>query len=675
MPLYAARLRETRPNDVVVEAAAGAAAGSATLYLSGSLGNSTLVETVAADVASQGVEFSEILVQVVRLDDVLEQSGLDGRTIHFCSIDVEGSEPDVLAGFDLSRWRPWVLVVEATEPNRRTSSHTRWEDRVLAAGYRFCLFDGVNRFYVHSSKADDLQDRLSSPACIFDEGFRRSVDAARRAIELESLASAAQARTKELEGLVRDADRRAERFRRVVSEESQRVNELERRLRELADAEQLALAANEENRKLAGAVREAIAELEAMRVTVSWRLTRPLRVARGMPRILGRGRRSIEPLLPSDGGAGTLVVEAPETNGRAVGLAERPPDDPWLTDGGQGPRFCVSRPDVDDPPSRWPEWSDRLPRAHASQSPVEGGRRVDENLARERCTSAPLVSYVTVVKDGSRTLDRAIQSVRDQTYGNVEHIVLDGASTDNTLELLTRRESQVEYFASEPDEGLYDALNKAIPLARGDLICVLNSDDWLEPHAAEIAVERLTSVDRPAILLSGANVRRSSGSGYPEHVSNWYPALVHPGCYFTCADDCHNAIYATRSAYESSGSYDNRYRIAGDFNWIMDCLASGVDFFYTRERTINYVMGGLSSDPRTHAEECVRTMRRRFPTLTTDEAGGLHHIFFFVPPDDSMPGKPSDRAAFLRKLLVDHAAEQDLLGAIAWALAHRDARY
>jgi glycosyltransferase involved in cell wall biosynthesis len=267
------------------------------------------------------------------------------------------------------------------------------------------------------------------------------------------------------------------------------------------------------------------------------------------------------------------------------------------------------------------------------------------------------------------TLQRAIESVQQQTYGSVEHVVLDGSSTDGTMDVIRPYSNRLDYFASDPDEGIYDALNKAIPLARGDLICVLNSDDWLEPDAAEKAVGRLKDIRSPTILLTAANARHGHlGDGEPPVALQWYPAPVHAGSYFTCADDCHNGMYATRGAYERSGPYDTRYHIAADFKWLMSCFDSGIEFVYTRDITVNYVLGGASGDAEMHGRECVRAIRERFPSLTPEEAGGLYHSFFVFPTFDSIPGRPDDPSEFLRRVLTRHSDDSDLVTALAWAL-------
>ena len=125
-----------------------------------------------ATAADHGYRTVEIEVTVSTLDVVLGEAGYDGRPIHFMKIDVEGFEAEVLRGTNLAHWKPWVVLVEATAPGSTIQTHHEWERLVLDAGYEFCLFDGLNRFYVHHEHAD-LTPMLSYPVSVFDQPFRR----------------------------------------------------------------------------------------------------------------------------------------------------------------------------------------------------------------------------------------------------------------------------------------------------------------------------------------------------------------------------------------------------------------------------------------------------------------------------------------------------------------------
>lgn len=312
----------------------------------------------------------------------------------------------------------------------------------------------------------------------------------------------------------------------------------------------------------------------------------------------------------------------------------------------------------------WPRWGDTLPPA-ASGTRLEGGLR-SRGEFKSGTPEAPLVSYVTVVRNNVATLGRAIESVQRQTYSNFEHIVVDGASIDGTVDLILRYADRLDYFVSEPDLGLYDAINKAVPLARGQLICILNSDDWLEPHAAEIAVRRmLDRAQEAALLATGALIYSLEGRVEVE----WPPVFVHPGSYFACANVCHNGVYATRAAYERSGPYDKSFRIAADFKWVMACVDAGVEFVYTREVTVNYSLGGTSGDARGHSRECQRVVQERFPFLSRQEVLGLYDSYFLFghqPHDDDEP-RHETLTALLRRLFVEHVDHRDFLTALTWA--------
>lgn len=170
VPAFADRLREERERDVTVQACAGSSPGSATLHLVPETGLSSLDADAAAKAKASGREIVDTVVDVRTLDQLLDDAGLRDRDIHFLKIDVEGFEREVLQGLDRSVWRPWVIVVEATAPNSTDQVHGAWEPDLLASEYEFCVFDGLNRFYV-AREHDDLGSRLAYPVCSLDPPF------------------------------------------------------------------------------------------------------------------------------------------------------------------------------------------------------------------------------------------------------------------------------------------------------------------------------------------------------------------------------------------------------------------------------------------------------------------------------------------------------------------------
>ncbi len=197
-------LRAERPEDETMQAAIGATNGSVTLFEAPAenRGATTASAEVAARYATEGEEFTSFESPMITLSSLLGK--FQPGDVHVVKIDVEGMEFDALTGADLRQHRPWVLVVESTEPNSPSSTAHIWEHLVLDAGYRFTLFDGLNRFYVR----DDLHDiatLLSVPANVFDNWITPIT------LELaEALASAAKSETyaRALENVL--ADLRAE---------------------------------------------------------------------------------------------------------------------------------------------------------------------------------------------------------------------------------------------------------------------------------------------------------------------------------------------------------------------------------------------------------------------------------------------------------------------------------
>ncbi len=251
VPAFAAAHRDARPRDTLVEAAiTDAGVSTITLHEIPGTGLSTLVDAVSATHEGNGWEHRDIEVVAMRLDDVLDEHLAPGEPIHFLLVDVEGAERSVLESVDLRRRRPWVLVIEATNPLSTEPSHTAWEGTVLAAGYRFCLFDGLSRFYVAEEHAE-LAPALSYPACPHDVYETRAAKGARE----------------ERDGLLVE--------QRVLLDEVLRWRALA--LEGWAVRQVLADGSGEEAERLR-------TELAAMRATISWRLTAPLRYVRSHAR-------------------------------------------------------------------------------------------------------------------------------------------------------------------------------------------------------------------------------------------------------------------------------------------------------------------------------------------------------------------------------------------------------
>jgi FkbM family methyltransferase len=190
---------EERPEDLLINAIAGAEPGEATLYfyISTSQISTASVATMEHWKKHNILPNQELVVPVVTLNQVMEQFLAD-RTIHLLSIDVEGSEKSVLAGFDLKKYCPWIIVIEAALPGTQKPSHAAWEPVVIEAGYTMVYEDGFNRFYL-SDKKPELREFFMNPPNVWDAIIPIKQYEAEK--KVEALEKTNEAMKAEIEGL------------------------------------------------------------------------------------------------------------------------------------------------------------------------------------------------------------------------------------------------------------------------------------------------------------------------------------------------------------------------------------------------------------------------------------------------------------------------------------------
>lgn len=159
---------DLRPDDVIIGAVAGSTRAEACLYeFDECRQNATSDPGIAAMHKSNGRQARRRMVSQVSLSELLDRHRRCGD-IHLLSVDVEGSEAAVLAGLDLSRFRPWLMIIESTVPNRFEPNFAFWEGDLLQRGYRFVYCDAVNRYYVANEHAE-LEHHFDHPPCVWDD--------------------------------------------------------------------------------------------------------------------------------------------------------------------------------------------------------------------------------------------------------------------------------------------------------------------------------------------------------------------------------------------------------------------------------------------------------------------------------------------------------------------------
>ncbi len=200
-------------------------------------------------------------------------------------------------------------------------------------------------------------------------------------------------------------------------------------------------------------------------------------------------------------------------------------------------------------------------------------------------------SIITVSYNAVKTIEKTILSVLEQSYTNIEYIIIDGQSTDGTLDIIKKYEKYIDCVISEPDNGIYDAMNKGIQLATGDIIGFVNSDDWYELDTIEKVVTCFNSTDAELIhgivwfVEEDGSRKKMNGfrNGEVAYEQLYYRMLPHL------------SVFAKKTIFEQCGKFDTNYQIAADYDWILRCFTSGVRFRYINSVIGSFRKGGVST--------------------------------------------------------------------------------
>ena len=202
------------------------------------------------------------------------------------------------------------------------------------------------------------------------------------------------------------------------------------------------------------------------------------------------------------------------------------------------------------------------------------------------------ISIITITYNSAKTIQRALESVQSQTYQDIEHIIVDGASKDGTRELIeayAKKHTNVRWI-SEPDKGIYNALNKGIHLATGDVIGFVHSDDILyAPDSISHIAEAFAQQDIQVVYGDLQYVRE--GKVTRRWRSNDFnPASLKYG--WMCP---HPTMYVRREVYQQVGDYDEWFSISADYDMILRIFKSGFKSKYLPEVLVSMEVGGASN--------------------------------------------------------------------------------
>lgn len=205
----------------------------------------------------------------------------------------------------------------------------------------------------------------------------------------------------------------------------------------------------------------------------------------------------------------------------------------------------------------------------------------------------PPVSVITVCRNAAATLDACVASVAAQTWPAIDYVVVDGASTDGTPGILERHRSAIATLVSEPDRGIYDAMNKGLARAKGDFVIFLNADDrFAGPSAVADAMAAIARAPEADIYYGSLEVRYGQDSARHDPPP---PEAAAEEMVLGCLP--HQATFARRAVFDRTGPFDLRWRRHADYDWWLKVLADPALRLQRIDALVaSYAMGGASSD-------------------------------------------------------------------------------
>jgi glycosyltransferase involved in cell wall biosynthesis len=210
----------------------------------------------------------------------------------------------------------------------------------------------------------------------------------------------------------------------------------------------------------------------------------------------------------------------------------------------------------------------------------------------------PLFSIITVTYNAGKVLEQTILSIANQTYPHIEYIIIDGNSQDNTKAIIQQHESTVSHWISEPDAGLYDAMNKGLRLATGDYLWFVNAGDQIHsPNTLRQIIDSIPTNTLPDILYGETEIinEQSISQGMRRLKA---PKQLHWKSFRMGMLVCHQSFIVKRTV---APEYNLHYRIASDIDWCIRCLKQSSETHHTHLILSRFMENGLSSSTRKQA--------------------------------------------------------------------------
>ncbi len=253
----------------------------------------------------------------------------------------------------------------------------------------------------------------------------------------------------------------------------------------------------------------------------------------------------------------------------------------------------------------------------------EGGARI-RNIKKNNLPDAPLVTVITVVFNNVKTIEQTIKSVISQTYKNIEYIVIDGGSSDGTIDILTKYEGDIDYLLSEKDSGIYNAMNKALSLASGSYICFLNADDYYLTYAIECS---LGNIIEHKLDMSYGSFYYTDERGQvivADEGRPWDDSMLIQGI-----PGGHETILASKEVYELNGQFNEKFKVVADYDWVIRAYTKGLRAAPLNKIILIMNTGGASFDSSNEYNENIELLKSNFGNLDDEFCDFLYSLKYY----------------------------------------------
>ncbi len=235
------------------------------------------------------------------------------------------------------------------------------------------------------------------------------------------------------------------------------------------------------------------------------------------------------------------------------------------------------------------------------------------------------ISIITVVYNNEKTIQDAMQSVLGQTYKNIEYVIIDGSSKDNTVNLIKEYKDQLGHFVSEKDNGLYDAMNKGIQACTGDVIGILNSDDLYQDSQVIAAVMEEFKNDKVLDIVYGDLVYVKSNDTNTI-VRNWKSKEYYKRFFENANVPPHPALFVRSKVYKEAGLFDLQFKLAADYELMLRMFKKhNFKSKYINRLIIKMRLGGATNHSYTNI------VNQNKEILKAWKVNGLQAPFYLMP--------------------------------------------